>query len=70
MSSHLIFSCYWDGKSIAKEIEQNAANAYFPQASNVFFHIKTYNLKKKKKILMNAEWDMWNTHNCTFEAKL
>lgn len=69
MSSHLIFSCYWDGKSIAKEIEQNAANAYFPQASNVFLSYKNLQ-SKKKKILMNAEWNMWNTHNCTFEAKL
>lgn len=48
MSSHLIFSCYWDGKSIAKEIEQNAANAYFPQASNVFLSYKNLQSKKKK----------------------
>lgn len=59
-------------KSIAKEIEQNTANAYFPQASNVIFHLKTYKIYLKKKgeeqILMNAEWNIWKTHNCTFEA--
>lgn len=29
-------------KSIAKEIEQNTTNAYFPQVSNVVSNLKTY----------------------------
>lgn len=60
-------------KALPKEIEQNTANADLLQAFTVIFHLKTYKTypkRKKEQILVTAEWNIWNTHNCTFETKL
>lgn len=40
-SSNFLILLKWE-KSIDKEIEQNSANAYFLQTSNVIFNLKTY----------------------------
>lgn len=64
-SSHFLMLLRWK-KVLPRKLNKVLPMQISPKLPMAFFIEKP----TKPQILMNAKWNIWNTNNCSFEAKL